>query len=170
VSRRGLDFTTTVLTIRSMKQPGHKYSLESPDKVQQRRRAIERAQLHSKPQSVTQATKLEPQTVQSIVGSTLKKVPDIQVGLLNSGTPKSTIPTHGKHIPPALRALASSSASSPTPIPAIQKTGNAVSSKRANPDPTIKHSAVTMNHLAKQTNSIQLGSNVSGRDKSQKHA
>jgi hypothetical protein len=159
-----------VLTIRSMKQPGHEDSLESPDKLQQRRRAAERAQQQPKPQSVAQVTKAEPQTVKPTVRSTLKKVPDVQVGLLDSGTPGSTIPTRCGYILPTLRALASSPAPSSTPIPAIQKTRNAVFSKGANPGPTMKHSAAATNHLAKQINGVQLESKVSDRDKSQVRA
>jgi hypothetical protein len=140
-----------------MKQPGHKDSLESPDKVQQRRRAMERAQQQPEKQSGTQAAKLEPQTVKSSFG-----LPEI-------GSSKYTPPTHG-NVPPDFRASASSPAPFPIPAAGTKKKGNAVFKKTATPGLTTKLSAITTTNLAKQMKGVRLGSKVGNRESPQVHA
>jgi hypothetical protein len=130
----------------SLRQPGHVYSLESPDRVQQRTKSMIRQQQ----QGGVQVAKLEPQDIKTNDRSTFEKVPD-KFGLLDSISPRFTFTAGGTSSPfPA-----------PAPVSTTRTVVNTAYGKVTGPDVTSNHATPTTDHVTGQRQSFHIRNQVS---------
>jgi hypothetical protein len=144
-----------VLTVCSLRQPGHAYSLASPNEYHQRIRSAVQHQQEQQPQQQRQRqqgcvnsaeSEAEIPTVNSQSAS--KKVPDIQFGLLNSVSPIFTFTASGSSSP--LRAL----------VPATKSAAGAVCDGVKVPGTVLNHADPTTDNITKGLQRLQVESQV----------